>query len=95
VVARHKLEQMHQSVSKLLPQIRYWLRTGYVAAGKIINLHIPQLYSIVRGKVGKTVEFGLSWGITRLKGGFVPWRRWLATRRSCTTRGSRSVPSRI
>jgi Transposase domain (DUF772) len=71
VVAWRKLELMHQSVGKLLPQIRYWLRTGYVAAGKIINLHIPQLYSIVRGKVGKTVEFGLSWGITRLKGGFV------------------------
>ena len=47
------------------------MRTGFVASGKIINLHIPQLYSIVRGKVGKAVEFGLSWGITRLKGGFV------------------------
>ena len=47
------------------------LRTGFVASGKIINLHIPQLYSIVRGKVGRAVEFGLSWGITRLKGGFV------------------------
>jgi hypothetical protein len=43
-----------------------------VAAGKIINLHIPELYSIVRGKVGRKVEFGLSWGITRLRGGFVP-----------------------
>jgi hypothetical protein len=71
VVARRKLEQLQQTVGKLLPQIRYWLRTGYVAAGKIINLHVPELYSIVRGKVGKTVEFGLSWGITRLKGGFV------------------------
>ena len=71
VVARRKLGQLHQTVAKLLPQIRYWLRTGYVAAGKIINLHVPELYSIVRGKVGKAVEFGLSWGITRLKGGFV------------------------
>lgn len=71
VVARRKLAQLHETVNKLLPQIRYWLRTGYVAAGKIINLHIPELYSIVRGKVGKTVEFGLSWGITRLRGGFV------------------------
>jgi hypothetical protein len=71
VVAQRKLVQMHQAVGKLLPQIRYWLRTGYVAAGKVINLHIPELYSIVRGKVGKTVEFGLSWGITRLQGGFL------------------------
>jgi hypothetical protein len=71
LVARRKLGDLHETVSKLLPQIRYWLRTGYVAAGKVINLHIPELYSIVRGKVGKTVEFGLSWGITRLKGGFL------------------------
>jgi hypothetical protein len=71
VVARRKLVSLHETVGKLLPQIQYWMRTGYVAAGKIINLHIPELYSIVRGKVGKKVEFGLSWGITRLKGGFV------------------------
>jgi hypothetical protein len=58
-------------MADLLPQIRHWLRTGRVAAGKIINLHIPELYSIVRGKVGKPVEFGVSWGITRLRGGFV------------------------
>jgi hypothetical protein len=71
VVARQKLGELQETVTKLLPQIRYWLRTGYVATGKIINLHIPELYSIVRGKVGKSVEFGLSWGITRLRGGFV------------------------
>jgi hypothetical protein len=71
VVARRKLGEWHETMSKLVPQIRYWLRTGFVAAGKIINLHIPELYSVVRGKVGKSVEFGLSWGITRLRGGFV------------------------
>lgn len=71
VVAANKLSELHQTMSKLLPQIRHWLRTGRVAAGKIINLHIPELYSIVRGKVGKAVEFGLSWGITRLRGGFI------------------------
>src|SRR5205085_1955710 len=43
----------------------------FVAADKIISMHIPELYSIVRGKVGKTVEFGLSWGFTRLRGGFL------------------------
>ena len=66
IVAKSKLVQLHETMSKLLPQIRYWIRTGYVASGKIISLHIPQLYSIVRGKVGKSVEFGLTWGITRL-----------------------------
>lgn len=70
-VAKNKLVGLHQTMTKLLPQIRYWLRTGWVASGKIISLHIPQLYSIVRGKVGKTVEFGLSWGISRLQGGFL------------------------
>jgi len=70
-VARAKVHQLHETMTKLLPQIRYWMKTGYVAAGKIISLHIPELYSIVRGKVGKTVEFGLSWGIRRLKGGYL------------------------
>ncbi len=71
VAAQRKLVELHATMEKLIPQIRHWLRTGFVAAGKIINLHIPEVYSIVRGKVGKTVEFGLSWGVTRLRGGFV------------------------
>lgn len=70
-VARAKLAALHETMGTLLPQIRYWLRTGRVAAGKIINVHIPELYSMVRGKAGKTVEFGLKWGVSRLKGGFI------------------------
>lgn len=70
-VAWAKLLRLQQTMGKLVPQIRYWLKTGYVAANKIINLKIPELYSIVRGKVGKPVEFGLSWGITRLRGGYL------------------------
>jgi Transposase domain (DUF772) len=71
LAAEKKLSSLHQTMMKLLPQIRHWIKTGKVATGKIINLHIPELYSIVRGKAGKAVEFGLSWGITRLKGGFI------------------------
>jgi hypothetical protein len=74
-VAWTKLGQLHQTMKTLLPQIRYWNKTGRVAKNKIINLHIPELYAIVRGKVGKAVEFGLNWGITRLRGGYL-----LATR---------------
>src|SRR5216683_192688 len=71
VVAREKLTELHQTMGKLVPQIRYWLRTGFVAVDKIISLHIPELYSIVRGKVGKKVEFGLNWGFARLRGGLL------------------------
>jgi hypothetical protein len=71
IVAQQTLCRLQRTMADLLPQIRHWLRTGRVAAGKIINLRIPELYSIVRGKVGKAVEFGVSWGITRLRGGFV------------------------
>lgn len=70
-VAQAKVLELHATMTKLLPQIRHWVKTGHVAVGKIINLHVPELYSIVRGKVGKTVEFGLSWGIRRLRGGFL------------------------
>jgi hypothetical protein len=62
---------LHNTMTQLLPQIRYWLKTGYVAPHKIVSLHIPELYSIVRNKVGKAVEFGLQWGISRLRGGFL------------------------
>jgi molybdopterin converting factor small subunit len=43
IVAKTKLVQLQETMSKLLPQIRFWLRTGLVASGKIISLHIPQL----------------------------------------------------
>jgi IS5 family transposase len=66
-----KVLDLHETMEKLLPQIRSWLMTGKVAAGKIISVHIPELYSIVRGKIGKDVEFGLTWGIRRLGGGFL------------------------
>lgn len=70
-VAFAKVVKLHEVMEMLLPQIQQWLRSGKVAVGKIISLHIPELYSIVRGKLGKKVEFGLRWGIIRLKGGFV------------------------
>ncbi len=70
-VARSRLFELHETMEKLLPQIQHWLDTGYVASGKVISLNIPELYSIVRGKVGKSVEFGLTWGIRRLRGGYL------------------------
>ena len=86
VVASEKLAELHQTMGKLVPQIRYWLRTGFVAADKVISLHIPELYSIVRGKVGKKVEFGLNWGFTRLRGGFLLARLALNRRELQDTR---------
>jgi len=66
-----KLHKLQETMTTLLPQIRYWIKTGWVAANKVVSLHMPEIYSIVRGKVGKNVEFGLKWGMTRLRGGFV------------------------
>lgn len=70
-IARARLFEIHETMEKLLPQIQHWLNTGHVASGKVISLNIPALYSIVRGKVGKSVEFGLTWGIRRLRGGYL------------------------
>jgi hypothetical protein len=70
-VAWRRIQQLHLTMRTLLPQIRYWLRTGFVAKNKIVSLYIPQLYAILRGKVGKPIEFGLNWGIERLRGGFL------------------------
>ena len=70
-VARRKLELLHHSANRLLPQIRYWLDTGWVAKHKLVNLLMPEVCSIPRGKVGKDVEFGFKWGIARYGGGFL------------------------
>ncbi|MEO0815635.1 MAG: hypothetical protein AAFY60_22460, partial [Myxococcota bacterium] len=50
---------------------RYWLDTGWVAKKKLVNLLMPEVCSIPRGKAGKDVEFGLKWGLTRFGGGFL------------------------
>lgn len=69
--AWRRIQQLHPTMQKLLPQIRYWIRTGFVAKNKIVSLHIPEIYAILRGKIGKPIEFGLNWGIQRLRGGFL------------------------
>lgn len=70
-----KILRLHDTMTTLLPQVRHWLKTGFVAKDKIVSLHIPEIYALVRGKVGKPVEFGVNWGIARIGGGFL-----LATR---------------
>ena len=37
LVAEQKLSSLYQTMMKLLPQIRHWIKTKHVAAGKIIN----------------------------------------------------------
>ena len=68
--AGRKVTQLSAVMEKLRPQIGYFYKTGFVAKGKIIHLMMNS-YSIVRGKAGKAVEFGLKWGINRIRGGFL------------------------
>jgi hypothetical protein len=63
-----ELERLSKLMETLLPQIRHFLDTGFVASKKIIHLQMAELYAIVRGKAGKSVEFGLKWGISRIDG---------------------------
>jgi transposase, IS5 family len=69
--AWQRIQRLHETMKTLLPQVRHWLRTGFVAKDKIVSLYIPEIYSLVRGKVGKPVEFGVNWGIARIGGGFL------------------------
>jgi len=66
-----KLRQMKEVASRLIPQIRYWMKTSKVARGKILHSGITQAKAIVRKKVGKKVEFGLPYLINQIGGGFV------------------------
>jgi IS5 family transposase len=66
-----ELARITELMKTLFPQIKHFLDTGFVAPKKIIHLKMAELYAIVRGKAGKSVEFGLKWGINRIGGGFV------------------------
>jgi len=69
-----ELRRLSDLMKVLFPQILHFLTTGFVAPKKIIHLQMSELYSIVRGKAGKSVEFGIKWGINRIDGfalGFV------------------------
>ena len=66
-----KLKEMKEVALVLLPQIRYWIKTGRVARGKLLHAGISQAKAIVRNKVGKKVEFGLPYLINQIGGGFV------------------------
>jgi transposase, IS5 family len=66
--ASQEIERLSKLMDTLFPQILYFLETGFVASKKIIHLQMSELYSIVRGKAGKSVEFGLKWGINRIDG---------------------------
>lgn len=66
--ASKELERLTNLMTTLFPQILHFLETGFVASKKIIHLQMSELYSIVRGKAGKSVEFGLKWGISRIDG---------------------------
>ena len=63
-----EIERLSKLMDTLFPQILHFLETGFVASKKIIHLQMSELYSIVRGKAGKSVEFGLKWGINRIDG---------------------------
>jgi transposase, IS5 family len=56
---------------QLMDQIAYWLKQGKVAPDKIISLWklIPK--AIVKGKIGKPVEFGRKWIVNAYRGGYV------------------------
>lgn len=70
-VAWERLQYLREVFGKLAPQIAYYLRCGRVAKDKIISLFQTDVRSIVRGKAGKKVEFGLKWGVNQIRGGYI------------------------
>ena len=63
------LKTMHEVAKRLIPQIVQWITTGGVAKGKIVHAGVTQARALVRHKVGKEVEFGLPYLLSRLGGG--------------------------
>ena len=71
VSATKQLQDMAAVARRLLPQIKYWLKTGFVAKGKLLHAGLTQARAIVRNKAGKKVEFGLQYLINVVGGGYL------------------------
>lgn len=69
--SRRELKRLTDVMTRLLPQMFHFLKTGFVAKKKILHLNMDDVYSILRGKSGKATEFGIKWGINRIGGGFL------------------------
>lgn len=65
------LQTMHEVAKRLIPQIVQWITTGVVAKGKILPAGVTQARALVRHKVGKDVELGLPYLLSRLGGGYL------------------------
>ena len=65
------LQTMHEVAKRLIPQIVQWITTGVVAKGKILHAGVTQARALIRHKVGKEVEFGLPYLLSRLGGGYL------------------------
>lgn len=70
-VARRRLADLTNTMWDLVPQMEYFFKTKKVAQDKIVSLFMDGVRSIVRGKAGKKVEFGLKWGVNQIRGGYV------------------------
>lgn len=69
--AKKRLMELDEVMQKLVPQIDHYIQKGKVAKDKIISLFLKDARSIVRGKVGRPVEFGMKWGINQIRGGYI------------------------
>jgi hypothetical protein len=69
--ALNNLTLDYQQMCQMLPQIQQWIAKGTVAKNKIVSLFNTDFRAINRGKIGKTIEFGLKWGINQIRGGYV------------------------
>ena len=68
---RKELDHLLKIIPTLLDQIKSWLDTGQVAAGKVISLYKEAPHFIKKGKIGKSVEIGRKWIINQYVGGFL------------------------
>lgn len=70
-----KVQEKYQGAvdlyQKILDQSIIWIKTGKHPANKLLSLWELSARSIQKGKVGKSVEFGRRWIITRLLGGYI------------------------
>lgn len=64
------IRQIRELARQYLKDVKYFLRTGSMAATKILSFHLKEAACFTKGKLGKKYQFGRGFQLSRIKGNF-------------------------
>lgn len=68
---KRTINQIKDHASKYLEDVEHFIKTQTIKSGKILSFHLKDVACIIKGKVGKAMEFGRVFQLGRIGGNYV------------------------